>query len=285
MKTRLSITAEILACLLIAGMYGGFSGCTSMEDGDNNGIVPKVSLSEALTKNLDSIFSDKNALAYNMKLDVNVINNSLLFVINNPQEFLEVCDDAAISTQVNFEKNCLVWGKFTSPSGSNKIAGSELAEVRKNVYTYEITMDWCAGCYANTGVHYFWSIHPKISNENVQLIIKENSDEEQPESLGTLLQAEGYVAARKLCSNGYFIVTDKDTLLTFNFPEGVFNFPENFGYDGMSITDRQSKYKVRISYEISHEDKLKSIVCTDLYYEGLLRHAVEVITKSATKID
>jgi hypothetical protein len=32
MKTGLSIIAKVLACVLIAGMSGGFSGCASTDD-------------------------------------------------------------------------------------------------------------------------------------------------------------------------------------------------------------------------------------------------------------
>jgi hypothetical protein len=113
-----------------------------------------------------------------------------------------------------------------------------------------------------------------------------NSDEEQPESSETLLRAEGYVAGRlRNNSSGYYIVTDKDTLLTFNFPEGIFNFTEHFGVDGTSIIDVKSEYKVRISYEISHEDKLRFVVFDAQHYDRFVQHAVEVIIKSATKID
>jgi hypothetical protein len=156
----------------------GFWGCASMdgdENGDNNGIVPKVDLSEALTKSLDSIFSDKNALAYNMKLDFSGYD-TLFFVIDNPQEFLTVCDDAAISAQINFEKNSLIWGKFISPLDADEIVHSELLKIRKNVYTYEIVMKRCIeGCYATMGIDYFWSVHPKISNKNIQLITKDTN--------------------------------------------------------------------------------------------------------------
>jgi hypothetical protein len=114
-----------------------------------------------------------------------------------------------------------------------------------------------------------------------------NSDEEQPESSETLLWAEGYIADRQRCTtDGYFILTDKDTLLTYNFPEGIFNFTKYFGVDGTSIIDVKSEYKVRISYEIAPEDKLRFVLCDTQGYDIYFRETtIQVIIKSATKID
>jgi hypothetical protein len=124
-------------------------------------------------------------------------------------------------------------------------------------------------------------------------IIRGNSDEEQSESSETLLWAEGYIAARHPCVGtmedgfGYYIYTEKDTLLTFHFLEGVFNIPRDRDndFDRMSIADRKSKYRIRFSYEITPEDKLVYPLCNGLVDLSKHHNAIQIIIKSATKID
>jgi hypothetical protein len=133
-------------------------------------IIPPYYLSdETLAESMDRVFSDQNTLARNIEGD-------LLFVISNEQEFLAVCDNTTIVSQIDFETTCILWGKFLSYSGSNQILRTNLRTcINSLTYTYEVTMDWCEpcceSCWPNTETHYFWGIYPKINTENISLTI------------------------------------------------------------------------------------------------------------------
>jgi hypothetical protein len=106
---------------------------------------------------------------------VNAQGDSLLFVIQNAQEFSAVCTDPEVAAQIDFENYSIVWGKINSYSGSNRIASSELSVslcATTVTYTYAITMDWCTACWMDIGIHYFWNIYPKLNNNEILLSIK-----------------------------------------------------------------------------------------------------------------
>jgi hypothetical protein len=84
-------------------------------------------------------------------------------------------------------------------------------------------MDWCVGCYAAIGVHYFWSIHPKISNKDIQLIIKEKEENNmtfprevvEAVDIYSAFEGECHLQLNKMDRNKVYVINSKESLSEF----------------------------------------------------------------------
>jgi hypothetical protein len=147
----------------------------SKNNGDNEknedcswNAVESVLLSEDLNIKLNTVFSEQNQLLKN------VIGDTIVFVINNEQDFLKVCDDQAIISGMDFEKYSIVWGRVLSSSISDKIDRKQLFECPEYTrYKYDIAIEKCVECWTALGYLYFWDVYlKKINNENITLTVK-----------------------------------------------------------------------------------------------------------------
>ena len=85
------------------------------------------------------------------------------------------------------------------------------------------------------------------------------------------LTAEGYIAGNDRClvsipykkGDGLIIVTEQDTFMTYNFPEDIFNFPEEILLNGYFFPpDYSDQYKVGFTYLKVPEDERKIVFCS-----------------------
>ena len=128
-----------------------------------------VVLTEQLKDNLDIIFSENNELVKNIKGD------TLLYVINNKEELLEISHNINTVIEIDFENQSIIWGRFLTSSISNNIASKQLSVCYpSSIYRYEISVEKCTECWAALGYLYYWAIYPrKININNVSLFINE----------------------------------------------------------------------------------------------------------------
>jgi len=130
--------------------------------------------------------------------------------------------------------------------------------------------------------HTFIFKHPKkkiflflITAFTVILFISCNEDEEP----GTFT-AEGYIVGFDPCSTrapyetgeGLLIVTEQDSILTYNFPEGIFYFPDEiFGNWIISYyfpQEHLNKYKIRFTYRYAEKSEEEYSVCLGIINLG-----------------
>ena len=78
------------------------------------------------------------------------------------------------------------------------------------------------------------------------------------------LMAEGYIVGYDPCTTrppynigeGLVLMTEQDTFLTYNFPEGIFNFPDEIFLNGYFFPPSYSdQYKVRFTFLKVPEDE------------------------------
>ena len=128
-----------------------------------------VVLTELLKNILDIVFSESNELVKNIKGD------TLLYVINNKEELLEISHNINTVIDIDFENQSIIWGRFLTSSISNNIASKQLSVCHPSSnYRYEISVEKCTDCWESLGYLYYWAIYPrKINVNNVSLIINE----------------------------------------------------------------------------------------------------------------
>jgi len=128
-----------------------------------------VVLTEQLKNILDIVFSESNELVKNIKGD------TLLYVINNKEELLEISHNINTVIDIDFENQSIIWGRFLTSSISNNIASKQLSVCHPSSnYRYEISVEKCTDCWESLGYLYYWAIYPrKINVNNVSLIINE----------------------------------------------------------------------------------------------------------------
>ena len=92
----------------------------------------------------------------------------------------------------------------------------------------------------------------------IGLISVSCGEDEEP----TTFTAEGYIVGFDQCINpgeGLLIVTQQDSMLTYNFPEGIFNLPDEiFANRVVSYYFPQEylfKYKIIFKYRFADEDE------------------------------
>jgi hypothetical protein len=137
------------------------------EDCTWNTLEP-VLLPENLNIKLNTVFSEQNQLVKN------VAGDTIVFVINNERDFLKICDDQAIISGMDFEKNSIVWGRVLSSSVSDKIDRKQLFECPEYTrYKCDVAIEKCVECWDALGYLYFWDVYPQLANnENIILTVK-----------------------------------------------------------------------------------------------------------------
>ena len=147
----------------------------SKDKGDNGknedcswNTVETVLLSEDLKIQLNHTFSEQNQLVKK------IVGDTIVFVINNEQDFLKVCNDQTIASGMDFEKYSILWGRVLSSSISDKIDRKQLFECPEYTrYKYDIAIEKCVECWTALGYLYFWDVYlKKINNENIILTVK-----------------------------------------------------------------------------------------------------------------
>jgi hypothetical protein len=132
--------------------------------------------------------------------------------------------------------------------------------------------------------------------------LKDNAEETPDQQKA--IQTEGYIVGYDPGSGivvqngfgeagGYFIISAdlKDTLLTYNLPKGLYNFPEDICsrsthpiYPSLFPDSYREAFKIQFSYDIASEEELVHNI-----YIGITLilpfNATQVIIKSASKID
>jgi hypothetical protein len=113
-----------------------------------------------------------------------------------------------------------------------------------------------------------------------------------------LQHAEGYIVGFDPCTIrhhydiGYVIFTTdlKDTLVTYNFPKNIFEFPDEYfiNYMNSAYFPQSARYefKVKISYtKATGNEKVIHECLTDFNYSDFFEQIVnnQIIIKSATK--
>lgn len=91
-------------------------------------------------------------------------------------------------------------------------------------------------------------------------------------------------------SEGYFIISEnlQDTLLTFNLPDTLFQFPkEIFGWCRQFTDSYRYRFHFNMEYDITpaEETKYERIVCTANYDQSEYHNATEIIITSTSKIE
>jgi hypothetical protein len=151
MKTKILFLSTVLLL-----SFGCDNNTDLSEDGNgknedcNWNTVESVLLSEDLKIKLNNTFSEQNRLVNN------IAGDTIVFVINNEQDFLKVCDNQAIISGMDFEKNSIVWGRVLSSSISDKIARKQLFECPEYTrYKYDVKIEKCVECWTALGYLYF----------------------------------------------------------------------------------------------------------------------------------
>ena len=128
--------------------------------------VDEIQPSDDLKEKLDSVFSKENVLVQNLS------GYELIYVINNEQDFLKVCTDPEIASQIDFETQSIVWGRCYVLHIPDKISSLQLSECM-TLYKYDVHIKKCRECFLMTDYLYYWGIYPrKINEEYISLIVK-----------------------------------------------------------------------------------------------------------------
>lgn len=127
------------------------------------------------------------------------------------------------------------------------------------------------------------------------------SCDQQPDVADISIQKEGYIVGFMNCgkiideekntgypvTNGYYIITSdlEDTLLTYNLPKHLFEFPADyFRHMGRSFPESaRYEYKIKIVYTIATGKELFYPLCTTEKPQSEFNNAYQVIIKSIEK--
>ncbi|MFD2036921.1 hypothetical protein ACFSKL_19105 [Belliella marina] len=91
-------------------------------------------------------------------------------------------------------------------------------------------------------------------------------DEEEDQRI---LETTGYITGYDPCltiesyeiGEGLLIATSTDTLLTYNFPENIVEFPDGFFDSWLGGIDNQD-LEVRFRYKLANEDEIITYLCS-----------------------
>jgi hypothetical protein len=152
--------------ILLFAACAMFFGCSNSDSKNESMWIAIYSSNDiAIKKTLDGIFSENNTLVKDVRSDT-------LLIINTKEEFLQVCNNTAYS-QIDFQNQCIVWGKIQTSSISNKILNKRLfACSSSDSYKYEVVIDKCTECWTAIGSLYFWDIFPQKINGKITLIVE-----------------------------------------------------------------------------------------------------------------
>jgi hypothetical protein len=107
---------------------------------------------------------------------------------------------------------------------------------------------------------------------------------------------EGYVVGFDQCSYqhnynlGFAIITKdlSDTLMCYNFPDGIFRFPEayfqNYINSGFFPSSARYEFKIKFSYTVATKEELIFNLCTTDINASDFTKSIQVILLSVEKI-
>ena len=142
--------------------------CTVNNECDWKKIQSNV-LTEQLNTTFNVFFSSDNELVANIQGD------TLLYVINNMDELLNLSNSLYTPINFDFEKQSIIWGRIFTSSVSNTISSKQLFKCKSSSqYKYNVIVDKCIDCWTATGYLYFWEVYPrKIDVNKVSLIVND----------------------------------------------------------------------------------------------------------------
>ncbi len=111
-------------------------------------------------------------------------------------------------------------------------------------------------------------------------------------------QSEGYIVGFDPCTvrldyydKGYVIISTNlgDTLLTYNFPDRVFDFPAeyfaNYMNSGYFPEFARYEFKVQVTYYIAEENQKIYLLCPTDYNQSEFKNAIQIVIKTVQIIN
>jgi hypothetical protein len=129
-------------------------------------IIDPVKINDTFKMSLDSVFSESNEL-------VKGLPDSVVFIINDKESLLKICDNSEVCSQIDFDNQSILWGKLQTSSISDKIVQNRLSVCSdRPLYKLEIVVEKCTECYWAISTLYYWGIYQeKMDEENILLSI------------------------------------------------------------------------------------------------------------------
>jgi hypothetical protein len=166
---KLSAVAIVVVALFCLGF---FSACEEKDDKNekiqkNTTIVNEVVIDNNTRLTLSNVFSDENMNIRQMQSD------TLFNIINDMQGLFVLGLDSDVN--IDFENNCIIWGKVVSPNTSGAILSNNLYYNSQDLsYRYEINVYVSETGYTARKNLYFWGVYPK-PNQNVLFVLNYNN--------------------------------------------------------------------------------------------------------------
>jgi hypothetical protein len=182
LKRPLIFYSGMFSCLLVLLMFTFMSaGCEKPDvvipsnEEDNNTIetidscqwqvIQPLKLDTIAETKFNQLFSNQNFLLPKFN------DNSMLYLVDNNQDFSLICNDTSLIMQIDFSKSCIVWGMYQAPAIPYTVSAKELSFCLDNIsYKYNIYIQKCTECYEAIETLYYWEIYPSI-NQNILLNI------------------------------------------------------------------------------------------------------------------
>ncbi|NCC17518.1 MAG: hypothetical protein EOM29_01095 [Bacteroidia bacterium] len=165
------LKSSIFAIIVISFLSLGFLTACDDKDLDNRGqtktIINEIATDDYTKNVLDSVFSDYNSIVRGIEGD------TLFYLINNNQELQSMANN--VDLDIDFENNCIIWGRFISPITSGTILSNNLYYDSQNlIYNYIVNIYIPSSGYTARKGLYFWGIYPK-PNHNVIFTLNSNN--------------------------------------------------------------------------------------------------------------
>lgn len=170
MKTKFLKLSAVAIVVIATLCIGILSACEDKDDDNNEQIKTIINeiATDDYTKNvLDSVFSDFNFIVRGIPGD------TLFYIINNNQELQLLANN--VDLDIDFDNNCIIWGRFISPITSGTILSNNLYYDNQNLlYDYVVNINIPSSGYTARKGLYFWGIYPKL-NHNVLFTLNFNN--------------------------------------------------------------------------------------------------------------
>ena len=165
------LKSSIFAIMVISFFSLGFLTACDDKDLDNTGqtktIINEIATDDYTKNVLDSVFSDYNSFVRG------IAGDTLFYLINNNQELQSLANN--VDLDIDFENNCIIWGRFISPITSGTILSNNLYYDSQNlIYNYIVNIYIPSSGYTARKGLYFWGIYPK-PNHNVIFTLNSNN--------------------------------------------------------------------------------------------------------------
>lgn len=155
---KLSAIAIVVIALLSLGFL---SACEDKEDDNTEQmktIINEIATDDYTKNILDSIFSDFNSIVRG------IAGDTLFYIINNNQELQLLANN--VDLDIDFDNNCIIWGRFISPITSGTILSNNLYYDNQNLlYNYVVNINIPSSGYTARKGLYFWGIYPKLNQD------------------------------------------------------------------------------------------------------------------------